>query len=365
MTVIFWVAVGLVAYVYVGYPLLVAAWAAVRPRGWRRSGDWLPTVTIVVAARNEADRLPGRIENLVSLEYPADRLEIVVVSDGSTDATAAIAARLARERRQPALRVIDRPQGGGKAVALNEGVAAARHDVLVFADARQRFAAGALKALVANFADPEVGVVSGELVLDCEQGPSASPVAEGVGSYWRYEKWIRSCETAVASMLGATGAIYAMRRSAWRALPPGTILDDVLAPMQAVLGGWRAVLDPEARAFDITAPDTSTEQRRKARTLAGNWQILALEPRLVLPWANPVWFQYCSHKIGRLLVPYALVAAGITSFALAPSSRVAQVAVAAQVLLYGLAAYGAWLERRRSFPERARADEHRRKVVNA
>ena len=255
--------------------------------------------------------------------------------------------------------------GGGKATALNAGVALARHDIIVFADARQRFARGALRALVASFADPSVGVVSGELVLDCEAGTSESSAADGVGAYWRYEKWIRARETAVASMLGATGAIYAIRRDAWRALPAGTILDDVLAPMRAVLAGWRAVFEPGARAFDVTASDTSAEQQRKTRTLAGNWQILAREPRLLLPGANPVWFQYLSHKVGRLLVPFALVAGAVSALALASSSWLALVAVVVQLVFYALAAYGAWLDRRDARPKDGTPTRRRRTVVNA
>ncbi len=348
MTIVFWSAVALVGWVYVGYPLLVAAWAALRPRVWHRDSGILPGVSIVVAARDEAARLPGRIENLLALEYPADRFEIIVVSDGLTDRTAAAVESYTHGAR-PAVRLIERP-AEGKAAALNAGVSAARHEVLVFADARQRFARGALKALVASFADPAVGVVSGELVLDCEAGPTESAAADGVGAYWRYEKWIRARETAVGSMLGATGAIYAMRRTAWRPLPPGTILDDVLAPMRAVLAGWRAVFEPAARAFDVAAPDTRAEQRRKTRTLAGNWQVLALEPRLLVPLANPVWIQYVSHKLGRLLVPFAMIAIVVSSAALASGSLVAQLAVLAQVVFYGLAAWGARLERAQGTP---------------
>jgi cellulose synthase/poly-beta-1,6-N-acetylglucosamine synthase-like glycosyltransferase len=361
MRIVFWSAVALVAWVYVGYPLLVAAWAALRPRAWRRA-EYLPPVSIVIAARNEEARLPGRLENLLALDYPLDRLEVVVVSDGSTDRTAAIVEVLARFSRAD-VRLIERP-AEGKAAALNAGVAAARHDVLVFADARQRFARGALKALVSSFADPDVGVVSGELVLDCEAGHTDSTAADGVGAYWRYEKWMRMKETCIGSMLGATGAIYAMRRRAWQPLPTGTILDDVLAPMRAVLAGWRAVFEPAARAFDVTAPDTKTEQRRKTRTLAGNWQILALEPRLLLPWANPVWLQYVSQKVGRLLVPFALVAAVGSAFALAPASRIAMIALVAQAVFYALAGYGAWLDRTAE-STRTPTGDRRRDVVSA
>jgi poly-beta-1,6-N-acetyl-D-glucosamine synthase len=343
---LFWISLGLVAYVYVGYPLLLAAWARLRTRAPRVDDTEAPPVSVILAARNEAARLPGRIENLLALDYPAERLEIVVVSDGSTDRTAqALAPYLLERPGHARVRLVEQPPEG-KAAALNRGVAAASHGILVFADARQRFARDAVRRLVSNFADPAVGAVSGELVLDCEFDAADSSVADGVGAYWRYEKWLRAHESAVDSMLGATGAIYAMRRDAWRALPPGTILDDVLAPMRAVLGGWRVVFDGRARAFDVTAPDAGAEARRKQRTLAGNWQILALEPRLLVPVVNRVWLQYCSHKIGRLLVPWALVGIFVSSLLLIGESLVYLAVFVGQVAFYGLAFYGAWLERR-------------------
>jgi cellulose synthase/poly-beta-1,6-N-acetylglucosamine synthase-like glycosyltransferase len=365
MTLLFWAATALVAYVYVGYPLLVGAWAALRPRPWRRSVSSLPAVSIVVAARDEAARLPGRLDNLLALDYPPDRLEIIVVSDGSADRTDLVMSSYVARRGAalPRVRFVERP-ADGKAAALNTGVALARHEVLIFADARQRFARGALRSLVASFDDPAVGVVSGELMLDCEAGDSASSAADSIGAYWRYEKWIRAHEAAVGSMLGATGAIYAMRRGAWRALPPGAILDDVLAPMRAVAAGWRTVVEPAARAFDVTAPDTAAERRRKTRTLAGNWQLLALEPGLLLPWTNPAWFQFLSHKVGRLLVPFALVAMFVSSAALAPGSPLFQVAFGAQAVFYAFAAYGAWLEAHRASRRREGARD-RGTVVNA
>jgi cellulose synthase/poly-beta-1,6-N-acetylglucosamine synthase-like glycosyltransferase len=231
-------------------------------------------------------------------------------------------------------------------MALNAGVAAARGDILVFADARQQFSPGTLTALVSNFADPGVGGVTGELILDCESGSSASTIGEGVGAYWKYEKLLRRKESLVRSTLGATGAIWALRRSLWRPLPPDTLLDDVLAPMRAVLEGWRIVFEEDAIAYDRAAPDAAAEARRKRRTLAGNYQILAQEPRLLVPFANPVWLQYVSHKVGRLLVPWALVGTLVSSAALATSGAIYAFALAAQAVFYGLALVGAWLDSR-------------------
>ncbi|HET7617678.1 MAG TPA: glycosyltransferase family 2 protein [Vicinamibacterales bacterium] len=339
----FWLSALVVLYVYAGYPLLAAVWGKTRDRRPRKRrfepGSW-PTLSIIVAARNEAARLPGRVANLLDQEYPGPR-EIIVVSDGSTDDPARALARF-----DARVRLIEVPSGG-KPLALNAGVAAARGDVLVFADARQRFAPGALIELASNFADPQVGGATGELILDCELNPAAAPsVGDGVGLYWKYEKRLRRAESRIWSTMGATGAIYALRRSLWQPLPATALLDDVLAPMRAVLAGFRVVFDETAVAYDRASTDAATESRRKTRTLAGNYQILALEPRLLLPFVNPVWLQYVSHKVGRLVVPWALIGLLISSAALANDGWLYAAALVLQLLFYGLAALGAWLDRR-------------------
>ena len=367
---LFWASAGLVAYVYLGYPLLLRLWSRTRPRPLRMAEPWkdLPGVSIVIAARNEGRVLENRIANLLALDYAADRRQIIVVSDGSTDDTCAI---LRRHRS-----VVDGLEvpAGGKARALNAGVARARHDVIVFTDARQAFAPDALVELVAPLQDPGVGIVTGELLLsgdardrrrapgdrrhggdasrlDSERrasqeqrGAITSTIAEGVGLYWEYEKGIRRDESAIHSTIGATGAIYAIRKSLWQPLPGDTILDDVLTPMRAVLEGSRSIFTSRARAFDRPSADVRAEWRRKVRTLAGNYQLLRLLPALLLPWRNPVWFQFMSHKVGRLVVPYALLALLVSSATLAGRAPLYGVAFGGQGLFYGLAAYGAWLD---------------------
>lgn len=346
---VFWGSACVIFYIYLGYPLLLAAWARVRPVPTRKARldairTW-PAVSIVVAARNEATRLPARLANLLELNYPGAR-EIVVVSDGSTDGTVDVVREYLHVRGADAapVRVLEIPRAG-KPAALNAGVAATRGEILIFADARQRFSPDALLELVANFADERVGGVTGELILDCEGGRGAdSSIAEGVGLYWKYEKWLRRKESAIWSTLGATGAIYALRRSLWKPLPARTLLDDVLAPMRAVLEGHRIVFEERAIAYDRASSDAQAESRRKTRTLAGNYQILAQEPRILLPVVNPVWLQYVSHKIGRLLVPWALLCALFSSAVLAPSRWYYGAALAVQVGFYGLAGLGAWFE---------------------
>ena len=341
MEVLFWISITLVAYVYAGYPLLLAGWARVVrrvPRTPAGHTEW-PAISIVLAARNEGRRLPDRLRNLLSIAYPGPR-ELIIVSDGSTDDTAR-----AVQAFGSAVRLIELP-AGGKPVALNAGVDAAQGEIVVFADARQQFSSDALLHLAAPFADPAVGAVTGELVLDAEVRVTDSTVGDGISLYWRYEKWLRRKESLVWSTLGATGAIYAMRRSLWRALPADTLLDDVLAPMRAVLAGARVVFEERARAYDRASANAAAESQRKVRTLAGNYQILAQEPRLLLPVVNPVWVQYVSHKIGRLLVPWALAGALVSSAALMFDGWVYTLAFTVQAVFYGLACYGAWAEYR-------------------
>lgn len=341
MEILFWASLALVFYVYAGYPLLLMVWS--RLRGRKRPGAPAAApaapVSIVIAVRNEAHRLPARIGNLLAQQYDGD-LEIIVVSDGSTDSPATALATA-----PPNVHLIEVP-AGGKAAALNAGVARAQHELLVFADARQTFAPDALRYLVAPLADPRIGGVTGELLLDAEDGAAdtaTATVAEGVGMYWRYEKALRRMESAVGSTLGATGAIYALRRSLWRPLPEDTLLDDVLAPMRAVLAGYPVVFEDRAKAFDRASRDAATESRRKVRTLAGNVQILWLEPRLLVPLVNPVWLQYVSHKVGRLVVPYALITLLVASIALAGQHWIYAAALAGQTAFYLLATWGAWL----------------------
>jgi cellulose synthase/poly-beta-1,6-N-acetylglucosamine synthase-like glycosyltransferase len=349
MIVLFWISALIVGYVYVGYPGLLAAWARIANRRPRRllfsRGAW-PSISIIVAARNEAARLPGRVENLLAQDYPGP-WQIVVVSDGSTDDPRSALAPFDKIASGAGRKIhlIEVP-AGGKPRALNAGVAAATGEILIFADARQRFAPGALTALVSNFADPSVGGATGELVLDCEQHGVDTPVGDGIGLYWKYEKWLRRNESRVWSTLGATGAIYALRRRCWSPLPEATLLDDVLAPMRAVLDGCRIVFEEAAVAYDHASLDAATESRRKTRTLAANYQILAQEPRLLVPFVNPVWLQYVSHKVGRLIVPWALIGLFVSSVALVPNGWIYALALAAQVGFYGLAALGGWLEAR-------------------
>jgi cellulose synthase/poly-beta-1,6-N-acetylglucosamine synthase-like glycosyltransferase len=296
---VFWTCALLLAYTYLGYPLLIWAWSSVRRRPLGRR-DHEPTVTVVVVAQNEAARIHERIENLLSLDYPPGHLEVLLASDGSSDGT----DEQARSYEGRDLRVFAFGMRRGKPAVLNELVPQAHGDIVVLADARQRFARGALRALVAAFADTSVGAVSGELFLTEDGG--GTTVEEGVGFYWRYEKSVRRNESRLDSTVGATGAIYAIRRELFEPIPEDTLLDDVLIPMKIARRGYRAVFEPAAQAHDRAAASAAEEFSRKVRTIAGNFQLFFRNPWLLDPRHNRLWFQTFSHKVLRLLTPVLL-----------------------------------------------------------
>lgn len=336
--VVLWSAVALLAYVYLGYPLVAALRARLRRRPHVRAAI-RPPVSIVVVAYNEGDRIEDRIENLLALDYPADRLEIIVGSDGSTDDTVA----RARRYQSRGVRVFAFQARRGKPAMLNDLVPRARGDVVLFADARQRFERGALRAIVANFADPAVGAVSGELVI--EPAPGTASAGHGAAFYWRYEKFIRSAESRGDSTIGATGAVYAIRRYLFEAIPPDTLLDDVLIPLRIVRRGYRVLFEPSARAYDSASANASQELARKARTIAGNFQLFSRERWLLDPRRNRLWFETLSHKGLRLLVP-ALHVTALAANVVAAQMHPYQWLLALQVLFYAAACGGCLLQAR-------------------
>ena len=309
---IFWSCFAIVAYTYLLYPaLLVLLNALVRNDGMAAISKETPrlSVSILLPVHNEAANLERRLEELTRMiEASGVPGEIIVISDASTDNS----VEIARQHAERGVHVIEMPEKGGKAAALNAGVALAQNELLVMADARQRWADDALLRLVENFSDPRIGAVSGDLVLEAAPG-----VLAGVGLYWRFEKWMRKKESRLASQVGVTGAISAVRRSLFQPIPQGTLLDDVFWPMHVALKGYRVVHDERAKAFDRLPEKTHDEFRRKVRTLAGNFQLLTLLPLGALfPWSNPIWWQWVSHKLMRLVVPWALLAMLVSSFVL-------------------------------------------------
>ncbi|MFO7784421.1 MAG: glycosyltransferase family 2 protein [Thermodesulfobacteriota bacterium] len=332
MQTIFFLSLIFILYTYLGYPAYLLLRAKLMPRPVRKAppSAW-PTVSAVIAAKNEEKTMARRIQNLLDQDYPQDLLEIIVASDGSTDATNTIVQEFAASDHRVTL-IASHP-AQGKPAALNKGVARARGEIIVFADSRQQFEPRALAELVSNFSDPEVGCVSGELIFVQDQD---SAIRAEMGAYWHYEKMVRKLESASGSVAGATGAIYAIRKKRYKDLPAETILDDVLTPTNIILQGYRCVFEPSAVAFDVVSKDMQSEMTRKIRTLAGNWQLLQLAPELGSPLRNPIWWGFFSHKIFRLIVPMMLLLLLITNLFL--SGVFFSATLLSQVLFYATAA---------------------------
>jgi len=328
--IIFWGSVALVAYAYVLYPAAIGLLARVRPRRRRETHPIPCSVSFVMAARQEGLRV---YEKAVELTAQLDRAgvdgEVIVVLDGP----GLPGDVLQWLRDEPRVQLIERPQPQGKAAALAEGARHARREILALCDVRQTWQDDALERLLERFCDPRVGAVSGDLVLLDNRGMIA-----GVGLYWRYEKWLRAAESRFDSVVGLTGAICTVRRELFHAPPPGTILDDVYWPMRVVMAGYCVEHDRRAVAHDRLPDHPRDEFHRKVRTLAGNFQLVALLPGLLLPWRNRLWWQLISHKLLRLAVPWALLAALIASALIV--HPVYRVVFAMQTILYGLTALG-------------------------
>lgn len=324
MKCLFWGVAFLIAYTYVGY--MAWLWVRSRLQPWPvLKAPREPHISIAMVVRNEERVLDRKMRNLLQVDYPQDRVQIVVVSDGSTDRTESILREHARNDR---VQLVMNQLPRGKASGLNDAMALVRGDVVVFTDARQTIEVGALRVLMESFADPAVGGVSGELMLG---NPDSGEVSEGMGLYWQIEKRIRELEAAGGSVVGATGALYAVRRELFTPLPAGIILDDVYTPMQVVKQGKRVVFEPRARVWDTPDLGTEREFERKVRTLGGNYQLLQLAPWL-LTRENPLRFEFVSHKLLRLVAPFALAIVLVTS-ALLPGSTY-RVALILQVAFY-------------------------------
>jgi biofilm PGA synthesis N-glycosyltransferase PgaC len=309
---VFWLSFTGVLYTHLGYPVLIWICASLRPRRWI-TNLIQPSVSIVLAVHNGAPLLRWKIDHLLNGDYPRIK-EIIIVSDGSTDGTAEILMDASHATVCP---IILREQVG-KAAALNAGVERASAEIVLFVDIRPRIGPGAIQQLVNNFSDPRVGCVTGELSLQ-EQGHDATTSAIG-SLYWRYEQWIRKCESAFDSPVGVYGGFYAVRRSLLVKQPDGMILDDMFQPLSVIQQGYRSVLDASAKVYDTWPSRAGGEFNRKVRTLAGNYQLFRLAPRLLTP-GNRVFFQLVSHKLMRLIVPFLLVLILLSSGALSLRSH--------------------------------------------
>ena len=334
--VVFWTSLVLLAYIYFGYPLIAALRAFVHPKPRLRAAIE-PHVTIVVVAHNETAQIGARIENLLALDYPRDRMDIVIGSDGSTDGTVERARAYESRGGGVPIEVRSFLDNRGKPAVINAIVPTVRGEIVLFADARQQFAPDTVRQLVANFADPSVGGASGELVLKTTSATGAA--TRGTAFYWRYEKFIRSTEGRADSTVGATGAIYAIRRDLFEPIPEDTLLDDVLIPLRIVRRGYRVVFEPAARAYDEASATAKQEFMRKARTNAGTFQLFSRELWLLNPFQNRLWFETVSHKALRLGLPVLHAALLVSNLGLT-SGWVYQSMLAGQLAFYAAALVG-------------------------
>lgn len=334
LQVIFWVSVAGVLYSYGVYPILI--WCCAQLFGRRANAAYLPdaqlpSISILIAAHNEEAVIADRLRNALSLDYPPQKLEVLIASDGSTDRT----ANVVRSFAQTNVRLLDFPENRGKASTLNLAMLELRGQIILLSDANTYTEPNAARALIRWFADPRVGAVCGKLVLtDSSTGKNVD------GLYWRYETFLKSQESRLGALLGSNGAIYAIRRDLLEPIPPNTIIDDFVIPLLAVQrSGCSIIYDHDAIAHEETAPDISTEFRRRARIGAGGWQAISLLWRLLNPRRGWIAFTFFSHKILRWLCPFFLAGAFLANCILCRSTLYA-VLLACQAGFYVAAFMG-------------------------
>lgn len=327
--------IGLTAYSYVGYPAAVAAMARLRPASRTvPSTPVEPTLSLVVCAFNERAALPGKLANIAALDYPGDKLQVVVVTDGSDDGSEEVV-------RAAGVTALHDSRRAGKAAAMRRGVAAATGDVVVFSDANNSYPSDALRHVVAPFANPVVGAVTGaKSVAGGEHAAGA-----GEKAYWAYESFIKKQESRLGCCTGVVGEFFAVRRALVPELPPGLVNDDFYIAMQVVRGGYDVAYAPDARSEELSSTSLRADSVRRRRMTAGRWQALGWWRR-TLPLNRPrvVW-QVVSHKYLRLLLPFTMGGALLANAldVLRPRSRATRASrftLAGQVAFYALAASG-------------------------
>lgn len=342
---LFWASVGLVAYVYVGYPVLVTIAAMTRRRPpWPDAP--LPKVSLMIAAYNEEAVIGSKLDRVLDLDYPRELLQVIVAADGSDDRT----VEIARSYADRGVEVVHRPERRGKMAAINRAMASATGEVVVFSDANNRFASDAIRHLVAPYADPRVGVTVGYKTVDGESGLGFSE-----GAYWRYESHIRRMETRLGCTVGVNGEICSIRRDLFRPAPDGTINDDQWMAHSVIRAGSDVIFCPNAVSTEEISASPAEETERRSRMVAGQYQVFGRAHRNI-PWRRPVvaWM-LISHKLLRPLVPFGMIGAALAALlaitfptgeggAPALAGGWAMVALGSQIAFYAIAAAGRRLE---------------------
>jgi biofilm PGA synthesis N-glycosyltransferase PgaC len=334
MIVVFWLSATMIAYAQFGYALIMRLCAALvprrmRPLAWPESD--LPRVSLIIPAFNEQVVLRAKLENSLQIDYPKEKLEIIVASDGSRDRT----VEIAREFQGAGVALIDNPVNRGKATVVNEAVEKAVGEVLCLCDANVMFQRDALRTLVDWLREPQVGAVTGDVRLQSAD----SEFGEGESFYYWLERQLQRDETSLGSTMGVDGGMYVIRRDLFRLIPPETVLDDFLISMNVIRAGRQIVYEPEAIAIENATPRWTDEFRRRVRVGAGVAQTLK-KGQFPSPLQIGDFYRWISHKFVRWLGPFSMVAFAISSLALWNHGWIYRLAVVAQVLLYLLALYG-------------------------
>ncbi|MBU6121951.1 glycosyltransferase family 2 protein [Hymenobacter siberiensis] len=291
LTLLFWLFLAVVLYTYLGYGLIVWAWAKLaRGRRPALQPAFEPEVTLVVPAYNEADILAAKVQNCLALDYPADKLQLLFITDGSDDNSGEVLARY------PTVRHLHLPARGGKSMAENRAIRYVSTPCVVFTDCNTLLNPEAVRELVKHYADPQVGAVSGEKRVQADGSPSGA----GEGLYWKYESLLKRCDSDIYSLMGAAGELVSFRTELFKPLEADTILDDFVQSMRIVNAGYRVVYEPRAYAMEPPSFSLGEEMKRKVRICAGGWQAISRLPALLNPLRQPVVaFLYVSHRVLR------------------------------------------------------------------
>jgi cellulose synthase/poly-beta-1,6-N-acetylglucosamine synthase-like glycosyltransferase len=333
MKLLFWLSTGLTFYAYVGYGLIVYLLSRLFPQKSRhgkvedKNQNYRPTVTTLIAAYNEEDVIEAKILNCLNQTYPAYLHQIVVASDGSTDRT----PEVVRKYSERNVMLLHYPRSG-KMATLNRAMQQLESDLVVLSDANNMYNREAVANLVRHFADPKVGCVGGaKRVLESEDSPSSS----GEGFYWKYEDFLKRCDSRFYSMVGAAGEIYAIRRQLYTPPPPDCLLDDFIISMEIAQKGYRVLYEPQAISSETGSASLRDEFRRRSRIFCGGFQSVARLPRLLLPRYGRLWFQYISHRLLRWVVtPFLVPAIFGLNFPLARRSLFYRLILLAQLVFY-------------------------------
>jgi cellulose synthase/poly-beta-1,6-N-acetylglucosamine synthase-like glycosyltransferase len=332
LEIVFWCAAGLVLYAYLGFPLLVLLRGLVWRRPYAR-GDIAHSVSLIIAAHNEAGSIAARIENILTLDYPRDRLEVLIASDGSSDGTDAIVRGYAGR----GIRLLSLPRHG-KVAALNAAASAATGDILVFSDANSMYAPNALGELVKPFADPAVGGVAGNQVYLASAAAGAS--SDGERTYWSFDRLLKNLQSRSGNVISATGAIYAIRRELFRPAPAG-VMDDFVISTGVIAQGRRLVFAPDAIAYEPVAGSNGLEFGRKVRNIVLGLCAVWTMRELFNPLRHGSYaLQLFSHKVLRRLVIFPLLVVAVTAPLLWQHGVLYQATTLAQAAFYGCAVLG-------------------------